>query len=197
MYYLTRWHQSQSEPCWLLAGGTRRLLPEHYRLWLLHKGSLTERLLHLSQNQLTVEVLRQVFSTPYLSEARLLGLSPRRKALIREVVLYGRERPWVFARSILPLTTVTGRLRSLRKLDNRPLGGLLFKDPSMKRGPIEIAAIGPSHRYLPKELQIAQSQWGRRSVFYLDNKPLLVSEVFLHTFKPWHCHKSKAISWRD
>lgn len=114
-------------------------------------------------------------------------MAHHRLAVIREVVLYGKDQPWVYARSVLPLSSLTGHLRRLRKFDNRPLGALLFAEPSMRRGKLEIASIHPSQVALPAALGVFDAPlWGRRSVFYLTGKPLLVSEIFLPTFTPCH-----------
>ncbi|BFM18650.1 chorismate lyase [Maricurvus nonylphenolicus] len=150
--------------------------------WLFDRGSLTSRLQHLSHGQFRVEVLSQGWGKPRLSEARSLGISPRRYALVREVILYGQDQPWVYARSILPQCTLTGRLRSLRKLDNRPLGAMLFNDPAMYRSPIEIACFKADNPLIPQKVRSTTPLWGRRSRFYLDNKPLLVCEIFLDAF---------------
>lgn len=170
------------EPRWQRAKWLRWQLSATERDWLLDSGSLTTRLIDLSEGQLTVTILRQQMLYPHLSEARLLGIPRKKLALVREVVLSGRGQPWVFARSILPLSTLTGRLRKLRTLDNRPLGGLLFKDSTMYRGEIEVARVNKKHCYIPGYMMSERSLWGRRSKFYLDNKPLLVSEVFLDSF---------------
>jgi chorismate--pyruvate lyase len=146
-------------------------LPRRWRSWLLEKGSLTRRLVAASGGEFAVEVRYQGWSHPSLSEARALGIHPRQRVLIREVCLKGRGQVWVCARSILPASTLTGPRRRLKQLGERPLGEVLFRDPSMRRGPIETAL-------LPLEGQPRRC-WARRSVFYLDDKPLLVSEVFL------------------
>lgn len=172
------------EPYWQEAKRLHWQLSTVQRDWLLDRGSLTDRLLIKSKGQLKVTILRQQMLYPSLSEFRLLKIPHKQLALVREVILSGGDQPWVFARSILPLSTLTGRLRKLRSLDNRPLGGLLFNDSSMRRGEIEVAQIGKQHRYLPTSIKGEQPLWGRRSKFYLDNKPLLVSEVFLDTFTP-------------
>jgi len=162
-------------------------LPLFWRDWLSDAGSLTERLLEASNGDLSVSVLNQGLDVPSLSERQVLGLSDRRRAMVREVVLYGAGQPWVFARSVLPLTTLTGRLRKLRQLDNQPLGALLFKDPTMRREPVQVACINTNGQALPSQIISAdQSFWGRRSVFRLDQKPLLVAEFFLPTFKPYN-----------
>ena len=107
-------------------------------------------------------------------------------ALVREVLLFGRGVPWVYARSVIPMQTLTGRLRKLRHLDSRPLGALLFSDPTMSREPLEWARISAhsSNSLTSKLPECDQPIWGRRSVFRLSAKPLLVCEMFLPEFKP-------------
>ena len=176
------------EPAWReMISTSDYTVPAHWRPWLSDTGSLTQRLIDVCDNRLTVQVLRQNLALPRLSERRALGLPQRRLALIREVLLLGGGSAWVYARSIIPLSTLTGRLRSLRQLDNRPLGALLFSDPSMCREPVEVACFSSPGTQLPVALTAYQAPlWGRRSVFRLDNKPMLVSEIFLPDFKPYN-----------
>lgn len=131
-----------------------------------------------SDNRFCVRILHQRIAVPRPSERRALGLPPRRLALIREVILYGADQPWVYARSVLPLSSLTGRLRCWRKLDERPLGARLFDQPHLGRGRIEIA-LCPA---LAVHAGVSPPLWGRRSVFFVHHKPLLVSEIFLPTF---------------
>lgn len=152
------------------------------RKWLLDKNSLTAKLIALSGQAFHVEVLRQTIAVPHRDERHLLGMKEKQVALVREVVLYGRNQPWVFARSLLPLSSLVGELRHLRKQGNRPLGAFLFSQPHLQRGAIAVSAISRDHGYLPENLASADSVWGRRSVFSLSNQPLLVSEVFLASF---------------
>lgn len=126
----------------------------------------------------------------------MLGLPAREVVLVREVILWGCGQPWVFARSIVPLTTLSGRYRFLRHLGSQPLGELLFNDPTMRRGKFELMQSNISELNTT-ELNIAKLSpaptatcalapetniWGRRSVFYLSDKPLLVGEFFLPNF---------------
>ena len=169
-----------AEPNWrsMLSKADSRV-PHNWRDWLSDTGSLTARLLELSQGDLKVRVLQQSLEVPAFSERQLLGIGDRKRALVREVILFGANQPWVYARSIVPLTTLTGRLRKLRRLTNQPLGELLFKDPTMRREPVQVACFEPASN-------INLPIWGRRSVFKLDNKPLLVAEVFLPDFNPYN-----------
>jgi chorismate--pyruvate lyase len=153
--------------------------------WLLDAGSLTEHLRRLSGGHFHVQVLAQRWAIPRLSERRLLNMADREWGLIREVLLCCHNQPWVYARSVLPATSLVGRLARLRKLDNRPLGHLLFTDPSMSRDPYEICRI--PIQTLPVEISpdSDKSLWGRRSRFLLSRHPIMVSEIFLPAFQPW------------
>jgi chorismate--pyruvate lyase len=121
---------------------------------------------------------------PKLSETKLLQLRAREWAIVREVVLLCHEQPWVFARSIIPVSSTRGPLRHLRHWADRSLGALLFKDPSMHRDPFQLARLKPGNGLIPDELQGDSILWGRRSRFFVKNQPLLVCEIFLPDFKP-------------
>lgn len=164
-------------------------LPRHTRRpykamqnWLIDRGSLTARLIAKSEGDFRVKVVRQIIGIPRLDERQALGMKRPALALIREVILCGRSEPWVFARSLLPLASLTGKLRHLRKQGNRPLGAFLFSQPHLARSAIAVAQISRDHGYVPNALVGNKLLWGRRSVFYLQQKPLLVSEVFLPAF---------------
>jgi chorismate lyase len=150
--------------------------------WLKDSGSLTARLLELSQRDFRVEVLFQGLAITRLDERRLLNLKSTDAVLVREVILHGKNQPWVFARSLLPLSSLTGQLRQLRKASRKPLGAFLFKQPKLKRSPMLVAEFKPSTAIIPTQYHQNKSLWGRSSVFYVDQKPLLVSEVFLPDF---------------
>jgi chorismate--pyruvate lyase len=149
---------------------------------LLDKGSLTARLVRASKGEFKVKVLYQGWQRPRRSEVKLLGLPERQTAIVREVALCCHGEPWVFARSVIPVTTLTGRLRHLQKFDDSALGGMLFKDRSMRRTEYELADFSDYNGVLPEELSHRTAVFGRRSCFYLDHKPLMVSEIFLDGF---------------
>ncbi|GGK61791.1 chorismate--pyruvate lyase family protein [Amphritea balenae] len=144
--------------------------PACWRKWLLDSGSLTQRLIQASKGDFRVEVVRQLWGRPTRSEARELGIPHRQMALIREVQLIGNGQPWVFARTIIPASTLTGKQRELNYLGSRSLGTVLFKDPTMQRGALQISKL---------RLLSGETVWARRSRFLLSGKPLLVAEVFL------------------
>lgn len=159
--------------------------------WLLDEGSLTAHLVKKTQGDFAVNVLRQSFMQPTQSERVLLNIPPKQVALVREVILLCHQQPWVFARSVIPLNSLKGSLNHLRHLKAKPLGHLLFTSPSMTRLPFEIAKINIDALSVTnkrKRLQTTKDSsyvWGRRSKFYLEEKPLSVAEIFLPAFIPW------------
>lgn len=173
-----------TEPAW---HAPRRLLrsaiPAAIRPWLLDTSSLTRRLQQACGDGFRVQVLQQRWELPQLSEARVLDVKAGRHVLIREVRLLCGDKPWVFARTAIPAATLTGRERRLGHLGSRPLGGLLFREPSMRRGELEVACIArgqPLFRLACAGLETPPTElWGRRSLFFLHDKPLLVCEMFL------------------
>ncbi len=158
-------------------------IPAHYLPWLLDTASLTQRLIGACDGEFRVRVLDQCWDRPRTEEAQVLDMRPHGRALVRQVHLLCGGRPWVYARTILPRTTLTGAGRRLAHLKSRSLGAVLFADPTMQRGRTEIVRLRPADSLYPLAAQALDSPpaeiWGRRTVFQLRGKSLLVSEFFL------------------
>ena len=161
-------------------------IPRPLCSWLLDTASLTLRLQQLCPGEFRVRVLSQVAGRPTLDEARALCMKPEGKAIIRQVQLLCDGQPWVYARTIIPMSSLRGKLRRLAHLGTRPLGGMLFADPGMRRELVELACIRKGQSLYAAATRGLRSRpaevWGRRSVFRIAHKPLLVSEVFLPAF---------------
>jgi chorismate--pyruvate lyase len=151
--------------------------------WLLDPSSLTRRLQLTCRGQFRVVPVNQRWFRPQLNEAQALGIRPHERCFIREVHLLCENQPWVFARTVIPVRTLTGRRRRLTRLGNKPLGAVLFADPGMRRSNIEIARLEAGQVLFESAIKPLSERpseiWGRRSAFFLGNKPLLVSEIFL------------------
>ena len=170
------------QPCERFTSGD---LSAGERNWLLDDGSLTGRLMDLNLGEFSVLRLYQGWQVPLPSERRLLDIPCRQQAMIREVALRLGGKAVVFARSVLPVSSLTGRLAHLRRLQNTPLGAILFSHPGMHRSPFELARISGDSCYLPPHLHQPAPARGRRSRLEIDGKGILVSEVFLERFTPW------------
>jgi chorismate--pyruvate lyase len=148
--------------------------------WLLDPDSLTRRLQRACGPRFHVRVLVQGWGSPLAGERRVLGMKRGGRALIREVRLMCGDTPWVFARTVIPVRTLKGRQRRMARLGTRPLGAALFADPGLRRGEVEIARLLPGDGVYEHAVpDSTEAVWGRRSVFTLRDKPLLVSEFFL------------------
>jgi chorismate lyase len=160
-----------------------RQLPEQLRSWLLNETSITQRLRALCVKQFQVKVLTQRWQYPLLDEAPLLDIPLRQYARVREVYLCCEDQPWIFGRTVIPASTLRGKYRYLMGLGNRPLGSVLFSHHSVRRCDLQLAYLRPKAPLYHLATSILDKTppllSARRSMFYLDDKPLLVTEVFL------------------
>ncbi len=181
---MTSTRNREAGPRWAESARWRRgQLPAALIDWLLDPGSLTDRLKQACSGCFSVRVLDEGWKRPRLDEARVLNMSNASVGWVRQVQLLCDGEPWVFARTIIPASTLTGEQRKLTHLGNRPLGAFLFADPGMQRGPVELAGICPGEAMFARATEALADApariWGRRSIFRVGGKPLLVTEVFL------------------
>lgn len=150
--------------------------------WLRDRGSLTLRIQRRCERfavrQVTGGLARIAFD-----EAALLGVAPHELAWSREVFLYADDKPVVFAHSACARQHLRGAWSAVSGLGSKPLGALLFSHPLVERKPLHykpLHAHHPLHRSAAGVLSVAPGRlWARRSLFYLHDAPLLVTEVFL------------------
>lgn len=153
-----------------------------YRPWLTDRGSLTARIAERCPG-VRVRLIFQGMRRPDRDERFLFADAGAPRVLVREVILYCRDTPVVFAHTVLDPEHLRGPWRSVSTLGNRPLGAALFADPKVRRYPLRQRKIGwhhELHRRLSAHVPGAPgSLWARRSLFQLDDSPILVTEVFL------------------
>lgn len=141
--------------------------------WIRYKQSMTEQM--RQQGSLTVELRQHQNNRPYLEEAQRLEI-PQSTALIREVILSVDQSPWIFGRSIFPLTAIDGAFKAFKTLGDTPLGDLLFQQ-SVERSEFDICKLNRDNLYFPH--QESSPLIARRSVFSLGNDCMLLTEIFL------------------
>lgn len=181
---MKRSRQTLAIPVWSRqTSWMRSRIPGGLVSWLLDTDSLTDRLRKACPGHFSVRVLDEGWQRPRLDEARALGMRLSTLGWIREVQLLCDRQPWVFARTVIPFSTLSGAQSRLAHLGNRPLGAYLFADPGMSRGPVEVAQIRSGQAMFAEATSGIRHDsgtiWGRRSVFRVGGKPLLVTEVFL------------------
>jgi len=158
-------------------------LPAELKSWLTDTGSLTRRLQQHVQAEFRVSVLQSEWQRPLPDEALLLGQHLSQFCFQRAVQLLDGERAQVYARTLIPIATYQAMRHRFEGLGSRPLGEMLFTEPSLTRGRIEVARLKPGEKFYEMAVKQLKSRpailWGRRSCFYLDGKILLVNEIFL------------------
>ncbi len=161
----------------------RRRVPAGLRDWLWERGSLTRRVIACCDGAFRVRLLGQSPGRPFQSERDLLALGSGEQAVVREVQLLCGGRPWVFARTLLPLRSLGGAMRRLTRLGTRPLGEVLFTATDVERLLVQLAQLDPNHSLFAVATAqadaVPQTLWGRRALYALAGKQLLVNEIFL------------------
>jgi len=172
------------EPHWCDFGQCQGFaMPTGIASWLKEPASLTDRLIHYCDADFSVKLLSNIKRRPWPSEIRILGMRQGSVALTREVNLRCASTPIVFARTLIPVSSLRGRARRLAFLGERPLGHFLFADPTTCRLTMQFARLQPVHALYMLAMRGAQKQpdeiWARRTLYRFAQHPLLVNEVFL------------------
>ena len=149
--------------------------------WLTDPGPLTPKLNALSDETLLLQLQFSGWKEIPFSERLCLETSPHERCWIREIVFYGHEKPWEWARTIIPESSLTGRLKAIQTLEDTPLGSLLFHEKSV-RSSLTFARLSPDMSFFESVKTFThtpQHTWIRRSLFYVEKNPLLLYECFL------------------
>jgi chorismate lyase len=159
----------------------RPAAPPAAAAWLAETGLLTERLRACCDGQPGLSVIAFAEAPIAGSDAAMLqaaGLT----AFVREIELTCDGRPWVFAQTLIPQSTLV-RQGWLSTLGGAALGERLAAVPGLERGPLEFARLVAGdrlyHRALRERPDPPASLWARRSLFAIAGDRLLVQEVFL------------------
>ena len=172
------------EPLWRSARRLNRAqIPQKIYPWLLDTASLTARLMQHCPDNFRVQLLSQERMRPLRSEAMTLAMRLSSRAIVRQVRLMCGTTPLVYARTVIPPQTLARKFHRFTRLGARSLGAMLFADPSMERSEVEVTqltAVDELYQFITRDLSSKPpSIWGRRSLFRLKGKPLLVCEFFL------------------
>jgi chorismate lyase len=154
--------------CWEPLEHSQYLPPDAYLSWLTEPGSLTQALIRKSAGEFAVRVHEEQWTS--VKDSQLLAqfgpLDCSHRFWSRKVSLLGHGVPWVNAHTLVPEHSFEGPLAKILELNDRPLGEYLFTQADLLRSSLEITAF--------------QGQgWGRRSLFLVGRKPVMVAEFFL------------------
>jgi chorismate--pyruvate lyase len=145
---------------------------------LFDNGSLTRRLIHLTNDAFSVTPLFEGWQPLRTDECAALDLAEGSEGWVREVYLRGHGQALVFARSVAARSALQGDGLHMDELGSRSLGELLFCDHAFQRRAIEVCHYPQA--WLPSEVR-APGLWARRSRFDRGALSVLVAEIFLPT----------------
>lgn len=157
----SRYRQQLATPNWQSEQGA--LAPEIAE-WLLHQGSLTEKLQQIC-HCFQVEIIREQWQAVEKN-----GNSAR--VWLREVMLKCGENDWIFAQTLLPESTIEQVGQPVLELGERAIGLWLFP-----QNPVRIS-LG---------WQMVAGQYARRAIYHLQGYPIEIKELFLNNF-PFKYH---------
>ena len=140
-----------------------KIYDEKIKQLLFDNTSLTAKL-KKNYSNFKIELLNEKKDNIYQNEMGIWATDKEQVFYVREVLLYGNNKPQVFARSIIPSNT---RVSSLLGLGNKSLGEVLFNNKDIRRHSTEFSKT-------PNNI------WGRRSVFILSGVKILVCEFFIN-----------------
>ncbi len=126
-----------------------------------------------------VRVLFQHFALASRDECEALGMKESNEVFVRQVLLEGDNEARTVGRVIVPLSTYHNHRTHFQQLDNKPIGEtLLYHRSDVIRETFEYAFVKEIDSQVPFS---EHGLWSRRSVFRLQNDPLLVTDLFLPT----------------
>lgn len=135
--------------------------------WLSESGPITNRI-KLSQ-KFELELLNDEIDE-ISKEEKLFLNSVSETFRVRRVILLGNNTPVVYAKSVIPSSTIENGLSSLGKIGNAPLGDILFTPGVFTK--LEMVCAS----FLSKEKNV---YWGRKIKYSVNSEPISVMEVFL------------------
>ncbi len=153
---------------WLSNSSLRlKLKDEKILEWLHEEGSITKKI--SAEAEFKLEVLNDGLGRAQISEYTDMNIDPQ-LIRIREVLLYGDNKPIVYARSIItPLASSKGS-NDLKNIGNQPLGDLIFKSKLF---------INTNRVFAKFKTNTEKTVWGRKTLYKIKGYPLSIMEVFL------------------
>lgn len=154
-----------------------------YHKWLIDRGSLTDRVrAGCKGRRFRVDLVFQGLQRATRDERLLFGARAR-QTVVREVYLCCGDTRVVFAHSVARRRDLRGAWRALTSLGTRPLGAALFANPRVRRRPLRFRELQARDELNARAFGGARGPrpflWARRSLFTLNNSPILVTEIFL------------------
>lgn len=131
--------------------------------WLLHEGSLTQKLCEVATN-FNVEVVQE----KWIAKNSDKTTACNEDVWLREVLLKEGDTNWIFAQTLVPRSTIENIAQNVLELGNQPIGLWLFSQ-------------NPTRTKL-EWTQTKNGLFARRGVYEIEGYSLEIRELFLSDF---------------
>lgn len=156
----SQYRQILLDPIWFLDSDR---LSNSQQNWLLHEGSLTQKLLDVATH-FNVEVIQE----KWVAKNSEKTTACNEDVWLREVLLKDGETNWIFAQTLVPKSTIENIAQNVPKLGNEPIGLWLFSQ-------------NPTRTKL-EWTQAENGLFARRGVYEIKGYSLEIRELFLIDF---------------
>jgi chorismate lyase len=160
----------------------QNIIDKRVHPFLFHEGSLTYLIQEHCSGKFNIELISESWQQPMEDESILLSLTNNEASFIRKSLLKCDDLTLVYARTVIPVKTLSGKNQKLMELGAKPLGDVLFNDTTTYRSDMRYAKIpvdcdfySDASKYLESESDL----WARQSLIYIEQQPLLITEIFL------------------
>ncbi len=167
-------------------------LPEQLTACFTSSDSMTDRL------KSCADKLSEKFSLNLLDESWFdalpddiktsMALQENERFKFRQTHLCIAGKPFIYAQTYFPFSTLEDPRTQLAGLNAKPLGEVLFNNRSTTRSAFEYYTVTPDDELYEQAFQTLVDEekpeelYVRRSVFHIEGHPLMVLEVFMPSF---------------
>jgi chorismate--pyruvate lyase len=152
--------------------------------WLT-KPYVLGKALEQAHGKIEVQVLSESFDQhPFNHELALLpNINQAAPFFVRETYLKSSEKILTYGRVVIPDITFEHNKSKFLELKNKSIATILYSHPNYTRGPFEYTVTEQGGGPL----------WGRRSVFWLADDPLIVTEIHMTDLGPYPEPKPRSV----
>ena len=164
-------------------------LSKSEKSWLMDTYVLTQSLNSLEDATCRLDVLDERLDVLSTDERSAFMKNSAKEAWVRQIYHLVEGTPVIYARTVVPTPTFNRFKADFLALKSQPIGvTLLYDRPEVTRSCFtyrQIKAHEPIYQNAFLTADNLQHLWARRSLFYINELPLLISEVFMSTMQQY------------
>ncbi len=170
-------------------------IPSKYINWLIRPFVLSDALKRVC-SKFEVKCISQEFGFMNDDEAEVLNCTTLDLGMVRQTLLIGDDKNLVYARVAIPKQTYIHNRDMLRIIGDKPIGAsFLYNNPKISRSIFQFKLLTPGDQLFQNAVVGLQEKpnelWARRSIFYVYNDPMIISEVFFENIPHYVFNEDK------